>query len=143
METDAIYRRAGGRRKYNKQRQAAMYTRHWNLRNALWALPRSLPADESLVAMMDELAEYLGVSRATVYRDLAAIGHRGDLARRRGRDERRGRVCFPPPPAHEWIDFVPEVLLAILADEAAEVEVPGPNLATLDQLAALAERENL
>lgn len=65
----AVALRAGGRRRYNAERQAARERRRRLLvrlcfRHGSWAFAYRLGA---------ELARHLGVSRATICRDLAAV----------------------------------------------------------------------
>ena len=117
MEADEIYRRAGGRRRYNRQRQAEVALRHWELRRVLRAYPDGVPLDQSLVEWVDQVAAHLGVSRATVYRDLRSMNARRGLQLRRelaaSRCSRLADIQSISPTQPEWIDFEPWITDAI------------------------------
>lgn len=70
--------RAGGRRRYNKARQANAIARRWNLHTALVACEFQIDYNW----IMDQARE-LGVSRSTLYRDLVALHAREAMAVRR------------------------------------------------------------
>ena len=78
---DAVARRAGGRRRYNAERQAEAIARRLKileLVGASWILsPRGLQA---------QLARYFGVNRSTICRDMEAL-------REEWRHTRVCRVC--------------------------------------------------
>lgn len=70
MDAQQIYRRAGGRRKYNASRQRAAAYRREVIRDVLM----SGEVDESVPGLQRDIARALGVSRSTVCRDFAALG---------------------------------------------------------------------
>jgi hypothetical protein len=66
----SVCRRAGGRRRYNAQRRAAA----WRRRQKILTLVEAADWYTRVVpGVLGELAERLGVSRATVCRDLQAL----------------------------------------------------------------------
>jgi len=89
-DPDNAARRAGGRRRYHKQRQTARAARRFDL---VLLLAR-YPFGYGLQAL---LARELGVSEATISRDMAALGHNWtqeaprQRERQQQRDQRLGR----------------------------------------------------
>lgn len=80
--TDELHRRAGGRRRYNAERQRAA----WARRKAIIEAIGEGTALLSPHGIQTALAERFGVNRSTICRDIAAI-------RKAWRDPRRCAVC--------------------------------------------------
>jgi hypothetical protein len=96
LTADQVHRRAGGRRRYNAARRFARTLRRYRVMELYWSL-QGQQLDAGVLPKMwglaSRIARLLGVSRATVCRDLASVpnywltGPRGawwpDMARRR------------------------------------------------------------